>query len=83
MSNDSAGTGSGSITRDAKIGHLVNAIVTAVGLAVVSWAGDLDFSTAPKIVSTLAPVVVGLGTGWITTYLLPRYSNSRRTSGSL
>jgi hypothetical protein len=65
--------GAGVITRDAKAGQLVNGVVTAVGLAVVSWLGDLDFSNFPTAVATLAPPAVGLIVGWITTKVLPRY----------
>ena len=71
-------TGAGVITRDAKIGQLVNAVVTAAGLAVVGWLGNLDFSTAPNVIATLAPPAVGLITGWLTTKFLPRYATSTR-----
>jgi len=65
--------GSGVITRDAKVGQLTNGVVTAVGLAVVSWLGDLDFSSFPKAIATLAPPAVGLAVGWITTKFLPHF----------
>jgi len=68
----SNGTGAGSITRDAKVGHVVGAVVTAAGLAVVDYLGRLDFSEMPTFIATLAPVAVGLASGWITTYFLPR-----------
>jgi hypothetical protein len=71
------GTGVGTITRDAKIGQLTNAVVTAAGLAVVEWLGSLDFSSAPRVIATLAPPVVGLAVGWITTRALPRFKVHR------
>jgi hypothetical protein len=71
--DSASGDGSGVITRDAKIGQWTNTLVTAVGLALVSWLNDLDFSTFPKAVSTLAPPAVGLVVGWITTKVLPRF----------
>lgn len=64
--------GKGTITKDAKAGQLVTAVTTAVGLAVVEWLGSLDFSDAPSVIATLAPPVVGLAVGWITTKFLPR-----------
>lgn len=70
--------GAGVITRDAKIGQLVNAVVTGIGLAVVGWLGGLDFTEAPKAIATLAPVVIGLASGWITTKFLPRYASGSR-----
>lgn len=73
MSSNATHTdGKNSVTRDAKLGHLTNGVVTAVGLAVVSWLGDLDFSTFPTAIATLAPVAVGLASGWITNYLARR-----------
>ncbi len=72
MTSSTNDTGAQSITRDAKIGHVVGAVVTATGLAVVDYLGRLDFSTAPTFIATLAPVAVGLASGWITTYFIPR-----------
>jgi hypothetical protein len=68
-----SGDGSGVITRDAKIGHVVNAVVTAAGLALADALTKLDFSTFPHVVGVLAPPAVGLVVGWITTKFLPRF----------
>lgn len=77
MTSTDHNDGTGSVTRDAKFGHLVNALVTVAGLALVEYLGSLDFSTLPAFVATLAPVAVGQVAGWITNYFLPRYSNAR------
>lgn len=69
--------GRGVLAHDAKVGNLVNAVVTAAGLAVVSWLGELDFSSAPRAIATLAPPVVGLASGWITSKFLPRFHAAR------
>jgi hypothetical protein len=68
-----AKAGAGELANDSKIGNSVNALVTVVGLAVVSWLGDLDFSTFPKAIATLAPPAIGLISGLITSKFLPRY----------
>jgi uncharacterized membrane protein len=68
-----SGDGSGVITRDAKAGQIVNVVVTAAGLALADALTKLDFSTFPHAVAVLAPPVVGLITGWITTKVLPRF----------
>lgn len=60
------GNGAGVIFRDSRLGQLTAALVTAGGLAVVEWLGDLDFSTFPKAIATLGPVAAGLAAGWIT-----------------
>ena len=69
----SSTNGRGVIGFDGKAGQIVNAVVTATGLAVVEALGDIDFSSAPRVIATLAPVVVGLLTGWITNKMLPRF----------
>lgn len=74
--SETSGDGRGVITRDAKAGQLVNAVVTAAGLALVSWINDLDFSTFPKAIATLAPPAAGLVVGWITTKFLPRFKRA-------
>lgn len=85
MTNPDGGTvrsgGRGVLSHDSKVGNLVNAVVTAGGLAVVSWLGDLDFSTAPKAIATLAPPVIGLVVGLITSKVLPRYAEKTRPNG--
>ena len=70
-----SGDGRGVITRDSKIGHVVNTVVTAAGLALADALTKLDFSTFPHTVAVLAPPVVGLVVGWITTKALPRFAN--------
>ncbi len=72
--NTHDGTGKGTVGFDAKVGLFTNAVVTAVGLAVVDALGKLDFSGAGNIVATLAPPAVGLLVGFITTRVLPRFS---------
>lgn len=80
MTTTHTGDGRGTVGFDAKVGLLVNAVITAAGLGVVEFLGTLDFSTLPTFAATLAPVAVGLVANWITTRFLPRYSstNSRR-----
>lgn len=78
MTNDpirakSSTDGRGFIGKDGKAGQVVNAVVTAAGLGLVEALGDLDFSTAPRAIAALAPVVVGLISGWITNKILPRH----------
>lgn len=58
--------GRGVITRDSKLGLLVAALVTAGGQAVVEWLAELDFSNAPRFVASVAPIAIGLASGWIT-----------------
>lgn len=65
--------GRGFIGKDSKIGLLVFTVITVVGQAVVEWLGDLDFSTAPRVIATLAPVAIGLISGWISTKIAPRH----------
>lgn len=74
MTTTQDGTGKGIVGFDAKIGLLVNGLVTAAGLAVVEFLGTLDFSTMPTFFATLAPVAVGMVANFITTKFLPRYS---------
>jgi hypothetical protein len=74
MTSTQDGTGKGTVGFDAKVGLLVNAVITVVGLALVEWLGSLDFSTLPTFVATLAPVAIGLVANFITTKVLPRYS---------
>jgi hypothetical protein len=71
-----AGDGRGVITRDSKIGHVTNAVVTAAGLALADALTKLDFSTFPHAVAVLAPPAVGLVVGWLTTKALPRFRNA-------
>lgn len=65
--------GRGIIGKDGKAGQVVNAVVTAAGLGLVEALGELDFSTAPRALAALAPVVIGLISGWITNKLMPRH----------
>lgn len=76
MTTSTSDTGKGTVGFDAKVGLFTNAIVTAVGLAVVDALGKLDFSGAGNVVATLAPPAVGLLVGFITTKVLPRFSGS-------
>lgn len=78
MTSTDYSDGAGSVTRDAKFGHLINGVVTVVGLAAVEYLGSLDFSTLPAFLATLAPVAAGQLAGWITNYFLPRYANRAR-----
>lgn len=64
--------GRGIITRDSKLGLLTAALVTAGGQVVVEWLGELDFSNAPRLVASVAPIVVGLASGWITAKMARR-----------
>jgi uncharacterized membrane protein YeaQ/YmgE (transglycosylase-associated protein family) len=65
--------GRGFIGKDSKLGLLVFTVITVVGQAVVEWLGELDFSTAPRVIASLAPVAIGLVSGWITTKISPRH----------
>ncbi len=71
--SSTSGDGRGIITRDSKAGLLVAALVTAGGQAVVEWLGELDFSNAPRLVASVAPILVGLASGWITAKVSPRF----------
>lgn len=68
-----SGDGKGTIGFDGKVGHIVNAGVTAVTLAVVEAIGSIDLSTLPTAAATLAAPALGLVVGWLTTKFLPRF----------
>ena len=72
------GDGKGIIYRDSKFGLLVATLVTAVGQTVVEWLGELDFSNAPRFVASVAPILVGLASGWITAKMAKRRAGLTR-----
>lgn len=64
------GDGSQSLTRESKLGHLVQLIVSAVALAVAGWLTDVDLSTLPgwavATATVAAATVAGVLTSWAT-----------------
>jgi hypothetical protein len=62
------GDGSKSLTRESKLGHLVQLVLSAVALAGAGWLTDVDLSTLPgwavATATVAAATVAGVLTSW-------------------
>jgi hypothetical protein len=73
MSEPTKSDGSGTLFHDARIGNLVNSVVSAGIGAAITILGSIDWSVWPAWVGMVGGPIAGLAAGWLTSKALPRY----------
>jgi pheromone shutdown protein TraB len=78
---DPNGDGSRSLTRESKLGHLVQLILSAAALAAAGWLTDVDLSTLPgwliATATVAATTLAGVLTSWATKNKTSPFSRYR------
>jgi hypothetical protein len=62
------GDGSQSLSRESKIGNLVNGLLVAGALYLADWLGDLDFTPLPDQLEPIIIAAAGVGIGLLTSW---------------
>lgn len=73
MTQPKPNDGSGTLFHDARVGNLVNSVVSALIGAGITILGSIDWSVWPAWVGMVGGPLAGLAAGWLTSKALPRY----------
>lgn len=67
--------GAGVLTHDSKYGNIVNSLVAAVLVAVITWLGTADFSSLGTWAAVVGAPAAALVAGLLTSKVLPRFKH--------